>query len=196
MSNDKTVNKTRQRLMLGAIALIFFMPIAASWLLYFFTDIGKGDAASYGELISPPILMTDRELTDPLAGGADHRLHGKWNLIYIASAACEPACRTRLGEMMELKAGLGKDAARLQLLIGAAGVNEAGALRPFLQTYSESRILLFDYVADPANSGRFERGNLYLIDPLGNLMMKYSSSSRTEGIISDLKRLLRYSRIG
>lgn len=195
MNNDKTINKTRQRLMLGAIALIFFMPIAASWLLYYFTDVGKGDAASYGELISPPVAMADRDLVEPL-GSANHRLHGKWNLVYVASADCAQPCRTRLGEMMELKVGLGKDAARLQLLAGTASANETGALKPFLRTYSGSRILLFDYAADPADSGRFERENLYLIDPLGNLMMKYSSSSSTEGIIRDLKRLLRYSRIG
>lgn len=196
MNEHKVINKTRQRLVVSAIALIFFLPVAASWLIYYFTDIGKGDAASYGELISPPVMLADRELAESAAGGIVHKLYGKWNLVYIPAGDCTQPCRARLGEMLELRTILGKDAARIQLLVGIAETAGMAESDTFAGGYGDTRLLLFDYAADRAHQGLFEQENLYLIDPLGNMMMKYSATSSTEGIIRDLKRLLRYSRIG
>ena len=52
---------------------------------------------------------------------------------------------------------------------------------------------------------KFEIGNgdlpieaqrLYIIDPLGNLMMSYPPDINPRGIMKDLKKLLKFSRIG
>jgi hypothetical protein len=37
---------------------------------------------------------------------------------------------------------------------------------------------------------------VYLIDPLGNLMMSYASDAKPKGMLEDMKRLLRLSSIG
>ena len=59
----------------------------------------------------------------------------------------------------------------------------------------QSGDLIQDSVRDDRPFMRMER--LYLIDPLGNLMMSYAAADRAEsGIIKDLTRLLKYSRIG
>jgi hypothetical protein len=198
--------KGRQRLIILALALIFSLPFSASWIIYNFTDIGKGEVeGSYGQLIVPPVPMSNIRLQEPAAGGAGRDLHGKWNLLYITQAGCEPDCRDKLQQMSALRIALVKDTARLQLLLGTTESGSAGELHEFLAHYSEKRILLFPYInhavkedtgTGPAATPRFESGKLYLIDPLGNLMMSYPANSDPDGILRDLKRLLRYSRIG
>lgn len=197
MLTDKISRKNRQRLLLSAIMLIFAFPFGASWFIYKFTDIGKGDVAgSYGELIMPPVPLADIQLS--VQGDDARHLHGKWSLVYIAGPDCDQPCRSRLDGMMGLRTNLGKDSDRLQLLLGTvSGMSEDG-LKQFLQGYSGARILLFPWTELAPDSQRYalETGSLYLVDPLGNLMMHYSSASDPEGIIRDLKRLMRYSRIG
>ncbi len=41
-----------------------------------------------------------------------------------------------------------------------------------------------------------ETKKVYLIDPLGNLMMQYPADFKTRGLIRDLRHLLKWSRIG
>lgn len=194
MTPVKPANKGRQRLILLAIVLIFSMPFTASWIIYNFTDIGKGDAkGSYGQLILPPVLLPDVYLSPPAGNGDTQKLHGRWHLLYITAAECGPACRKRLQEMQELRISLGKDTGRVQLLLSTISAGSEKGLSDFLETYNGKRILLFRH---PGALYQFEQDELYLIDPLGNLMMRYSSGSSAEGILQDLKRLLRYSRIG
>ena len=78
------------------------------------------------------------------------------------------------------------------------------SIREYLGKYSGKRILLLPYAnADSlvgkravVNTGFLEPGKFYIIDPFGNLIMSYSADSDPDDLISDLKRLLRYSRIG
>jgi len=199
MLTEKIPRKNRQRLLLSALVLIFALPFGASWFIYKYTDIGKGDVAgSYGELIMPPVALADIQLSVSMQGDEARKLHGKWSLIYIAGNDCDQPCRSRLDGMMGLRLNLGKDTDRLQLLLGTVSGAAEDSLKQFLQGYSGARILLFPWSALAPDLQRYnlETGSLYLVDPLGNLMMRYSSASDPEGIIRDLKRLLRYSRIG
>lgn len=193
MRPEKPHSRTQQRLVISAIALIFFLPIAASWWIFNFTDIGKGDADSYGMLIEPPVPLTDRSLGSSTASAT---LHGKWSLVYVPSGECSQTCRARTDELTALRLSLDRDAARVQILLGSPEAGQTVRLQKFLATYTPPGLLLYDYSADPVAGRNLETGNVYLIDPLGNLIMKYTLAGTAEGIIRDLKRLLRYSRIG
>jgi cytochrome oxidase Cu insertion factor (SCO1/SenC/PrrC family) len=199
MLTEKITSRTKQRLLLSVITLIFALPFGASWFIYNFTDIGKGDVAgSYGELIVPPVPVADIELLATANGAETGHLHGKWSLVYIAGTDCDPPCRSRLDDMMGLRMNLGKDTARLQLLVGTLSAGSEPPLRQFLQDYAGDRVLFLPGTNMTVSMQEYalEAGRLYLVDPLGNIMMRYSSASDPEGIMRDLKRLLRYSRIG
>lgn len=193
MNPEKPQTRTPQRLMISAIALVFFLPIAASWWIYYFTDIGKGEAASFGELIEPPVPLANGLLTGAAEPAA---LHGKWSLVFVMSGDCPQSCQARLAELVTLRLSLDRDAGRVQNVIGMKGAPQTAALQTLLSTYTSPALLLYDYSIDPVASRHLEPGNIYLVDPLGNLIMKYSEASTADGIIRDLKRLLRYSRIG
>lgn len=191
------MNKTsgRPRLMLLALAVVFAAPFAGAWLIYHFTDIGQGSADnSYGELIQPPVKVQDQALKDP-GGGGEPTLHGKWSLVYFMPSDCDRACAGRLAAMREVRAMLVRDAARLQL-VAATATAGGESLPAGIPAAVHQGILLLEGFDRAAYPGAAADGSLFLIDPLGNLMMKYPPGSTSEGIVDDLKRLLRYSRIG
>lgn len=197
MNTEQTKGRTGQRLVLVAIALVFFLPIGGSWFIYNFTDIGREAAGgNYGELISPPRLLEDRDLVVAQTS-EPRRLHGKWSLVYLTDGDCGQDCRTRLDQMVAARLALGNNSARVQLLLATPAPDTVPALLQFLQGYPNRNVaILAEQAGFAQDAPAATTGRLYLIDPIGNLMMQYSSDSDPEGIIRDLKRLLRYSRIG
>jgi len=189
-------------LMLGIAAAPFLL----AWLLINFTDIGRSGApASHGTLVAPPFPLPDAVLHEPghepVAIAANHRLHRHWTLAHVAGASCDQACEAALLTMRQVRLALGRDAARVQRVLAV----DEGALDLLTprQRAEFAGLLLVEYArlardafrlpdgVDPRAAGR-----LYLVDPLGNLMMFYAPDADPAGIVKDLKRLLRYSRIG
>lgn len=189
--------KPRARLILILLVIIFAAPPLVSWLLFRFTDIGR-DAGAHGELIQPPRPLPDVTLIDGTGGRA--QLHGHWTLLYIASGACPDACTEALYRMRQVRLATGRNAARLQraLILTASGapLAQLAAEWPgqwFVEPGAGFSLEPFRLGAgdDPRIAGR-----LYLVDARGFLMMSYAPDAEPDGVISDLKRLLRYSRGG
>ncbi len=173
--------------------------------MYRFTDIGKSGSGSHGSLNNPPTPLADVVLLDPVAGVSNHRLYGKWSLLYLVKTECNIECKNNLNIMYSLWIALGADTPRLQRILGVLDIDDLGRIRNYIQDYQGQLVLMMDK-SDPANIFRpldteegdfpFTVGGLYLIDPLGNLMMFYPSETDPNGILKDLIRLLKYSRIG
>jgi hypothetical protein len=192
-----TARKTNGRLVLIALVLIFAAPPLVSWLLFTYTDIGRG--GGHGDLLQPSRPLPDAALVDGAGGTA--RLHGRWSLIYLAAGGCGNDCTAALYRMRQVRLATGRNSERLQRVIVFAG-----ATPPLAEIAADWPGQLF---ADPAaGPGSFDAfrvapdedplaaGRLYLVDPRGNLMMSYARDADPEGIIKDLRRLLRYSRSG
>lgn len=196
MKTEMISNKNRTRLILTMLMLIFAMPFAAAWFIYNFTDIGRTDkGGNYGELVVPPISIPDLKLLDSTFAETDHSLHGKWSLLYVTAGDCALECKRRLDVMQGMIYGLEKDSGRVQAIIAITEGTPGQGLQDYLGSNNGKKLLLLPD-QDSVKEDVFEPGKLYIIDPLGNLMMSYSSDSNLEGVTSDLKRLLRYSRIG
>jgi hypothetical protein len=201
MNNLKT-KKSGQKLTALMLIVVFALPFVGAWVIYSFTDFGSdGVNNSHGRLIMPPGQVPDVELIDPTASGNQLTLHGKWSLVYIASVACASDCEHALEIMRGTRAVLGNESYRLQLLLVIDKTNLTESVKSILR---EKRILTLDRIGiegldnreDLAVSGGLIEDRLFLIDPLGNLMMLYSTESTLAGVIKDIKRLLRNSRIG
>ena len=198
--------RMRQRLTLFAIVLVFAAPLLGAWLLYKFTDYGRGDtAASYGQLLQPARPLPDVELYNPVAGAPSERLHGKWTLLTLSGPECAKQCVDNLYRMRQIRLATGENLHRVQRLLAVYGAE----VEPFgaaLRNSYQGQLYVDGAALDPGDPGASMRlvpgedpvsaGRLYLVDPLGNLMMSYGRDALPGGIIKDLKRLLRYSRIG
>lgn len=211
MTNGNNISEAakirRGRLTIAVIVLLFSAPLLLSWWLLNYTGISETEGpAKHGELIDPPRPIEDMALFNPVSGESSARLHGKWSLVYLIDhGPCTDDCEGVLYKMRQLRLAMGEQTPRVQRVLinfgpdmellppamhenyrGQLTVNATDLNRPDL--LNQFRLTGAD---DPLAKGR-----LYLIDPLGNLMMAYPAATEPKGIIKDLKRLLRYSRIG
>lgn len=151
---------------------------------------------NYGELLEP------RPLPDPaltLADGTPFRLSslkGKWVLAMVDGAECDAYCEKKLITMRQLRLTQGKNMDRVERvwLISDEAAPRGAAVADYPGTWvarATGSALLPPFPARPAASD-----HIYLIDPLGNLMMRYPRDPDPQLMIKDLTRVLKASRIG
>ena len=194
-------------LILLLLFVVFAAPVLLSWFMFNYTDIGKNPPPrEYGALVVPPRPLPDWPLVNPLdETNADKRLHGKWSLVYLLNEACQEDCRRNLYKMRQLRLATGKYAHRLQRIVLVVNSDKDAIAREQLLDYA-GQLVLFPEDGDAEtvmtlfrlsdDDHPFGQRRLYLVDPLGNLMMSYEPATKPELIIKDLNRLLKYSRIG
>jgi cytochrome oxidase Cu insertion factor (SCO1/SenC/PrrC family) len=196
-----------KRLSVVGLLLIFASPILISWWLLNFTDYSRSDAAaSHGELIVPPRPLQNMSLVNPTQKAEKtYSLHGKWSLVYLITDVCDTDCGENLYKMRQLRLAAGEYAPRIQRVLVYTGKNVSPMNEEQMKNFPGQLLLSADQQGQLFSTKIFARmkdenpalkRRLYLVDPLGNLMMSYSAESDPAGIIKDLKRLLRYSRIG
>lgn len=186
------------------LAALFFVPLAVSFLLYYGGDgLGPSGRTNVGDLLDPARPLP--QLVLPLANGgatAPDFLQGKWTWAYLGNGRCDKRCRQALYLTRQSRIALNKDLDRVQrvflatadccdraflqakhpdLLVVDAGGGRADALLALFPAYGKA----------PGAAGR-----IYLIDPLGNLLMSYSAQAPDEALLLDLRKLLKLSHIG
>jgi cytochrome oxidase Cu insertion factor (SCO1/SenC/PrrC family) len=196
----------RQRRLLIGLALLFFAPLGLSFYLYY-SPAGwrPGNRVNHGELIDPPRPLP--ELTLPIAHGAagtgkpGFALKGKWTLLYVGAGSCNALCRSQLYETRQVRIALNRDMDRVQRVFVALGEccdwPFLDAQHPDLAT---SRAVdaapLLELLPSLNGIAPAAAERIYLIDPLGNLMMSYAPGAPPKGLLTDLKRLLGLSHVG
>lgn len=194
---DRKAGSKRSNLQAWGLFLLFFGPLAVAIYLYFDTDWRPGETGNHGELIVPAVPLPEAEL--PIAGGgrtdADFLRH-HWSLVYLGREGCGEACRDALYNGRQMRLALGRlmdRVERVYLYVGEPP--EAGFIA------AEHPDMLVVDAAGPeaaallaALTGRPE--GYWLVDPLGNAMMRYPVDQAPRGMLEDIKRLLRLSRIG
>ena len=198
----------RGKIMVLMIVLVFSAPLILSWgLLKLAGSDSDSKSTSNGFLIEPPRPIEDRDLFEPNSNQIFDRLHGKWTLVAITGAGpCGDECEEALYKMRQIRLAMGEHAPRVQRLLVTSAGGPVLLSDEQLSNYRGQLVLEMDgneggaqfleYFKLAEKESLESTKRLYLIDPLGNLMMMYSPEVDPRGIISDLKHLLRYSRIG
>lgn len=182
--------------MLGVL-LICAAPVIASYFTYYV--IRPEGRRNYGELIDPQRTLPDLVATAldgqvmPLAS-----LKGQWMLVSVAGGNCDAVCQQHLYLQRQLRESLGKEKDRLDwvwLVNDAAPVSVE--LMPALQKATVLRMdgaALQNWLA-PAKGHQMSE-HLYVVDPMGNWMMRFPAAMDASGAAKakrDLERLLRAS---
>ena len=198
----------RQRRVLIGLALMFFAPLGLAFYLYYGHGTWRpGGRVNTGDLIDPvrPLPALTLPLWD--SGNTDPNfLKGKWTLLYVAFGPCAEPCRNRLYDMRQIRLALDRDMKRVQrVFIADSGCCDAQFLH---QMHPDLIAIRAGAAAEPlltllpaldrltGTEGTAVPPRVYLIDPLGNLMMSYAAGAKPKGMLQDLKRLLRLSSIG
>lgn len=196
--------KPRKPAILVILFAVFALPPLLSWYAFNYTDLGKQrSTGEHGTLIAPPRPLPAWDLVG--RGGTITPLHGKWTLVYPLNGKCGEACLQNLYRMRQLRLATGKYADRVQRAVLVVSSDRNAVTGAQLQDYPGQLALFPENMDGDALRSLFELSagdrpfveeRLYLVDPLGNLMMSYARTADPKGIIKDLTRLLKYSRTG
>lgn len=178
-----------------AVLLVCAAPVIASYFTYYV--IRPEGRRNYGELIAP-----QRPLPALTAVASDGKritlpeLKGQWLLLSVAGGACDAACQQHLYFQRQLRESLGREKDRLDRvwLVSDEAVIPA-ALNTALQEATVLRVAGLDQWLQPA-AGHKLSDHLYVVDPMGNWMMRFPANMDAAGAAQakrDLERLLRAS---
>jgi hypothetical protein len=187
----------RGRLKMLLVLLVCASPVIASYLTYFV--IRPEGRTNYSSLIQPsrgmPVALNLTGLDGKAVAPA--ALRGQWLLVAVGPAACDAACEKRLYVQRQLREMLGREKARLdKLWLVTDGAPVAPALLAALQgagvtvLRAEGTVVTAWLVPE---AGRQLQEHLYVVDPMGEWMMRLPANVEPPRAKKDLDRLLRSS---
>jgi len=193
---------TQRRTLSGRIKMLLVLlvcasPVVASYFTYFV--IRPEGRTNYGTLITPSRSLPTVELRT-LAGQPvpAASLKGQWLLVTVGPSSCDAGCEQRLLQQRQLREMLGRESDRLDKVWLITDTSE---LKPALRNDIETGVPVKALRADGAvlsawlapEPGRALEDHLYLVDPMGEWMMRFPAAADPVRVKRDLNRLMRAS---
>lgn len=179
------------------VLLVCASPVVASYFMYYV--VRPEGRRNFGELINPqrPLPALATRTLDGKTGTLT-ALKDQWLLLSVAGGACDTRCEQNLYFQRQLRESLGREKDRLdRVWLVDDDIPVRPALLPALAAATVLRVQPGDLAQwlEPAPGKRLQ-DHLYLVDPLGNLMMRFPADMDAEAGAKakrDLDRLLRAS---
>lgn len=194
--------KTLSRTFLIAMFVVFFAPLFfAMWLFYGPNTWLSENTQNHGELIQPLRPLDEFSISSIAGKTWQHKdFLGMWTLLYLGDEHCDLYCEASLFKMRQVRLALGRERQRVQRkYLGVHTHANKRHLTEILTRYPGMQIDWFENkqikISLPQLQDMQEH-QIYVIDPLGNLMMLYNKKATARGMRNDLKRLLKVSKIG
>ncbi|CAM3644187.1 SCO family protein [Castellaniella denitrificans] len=197
--------RTRSIRPLVAILLVSLAPMVLALLAYYVPSLGlRPDTRTrYGQLIEPQRpIPGDLALRDEQGRPYDlNRLKGQWLLISAGPGACPESCVRGLFVLRNSHASQGKEVDRLERVWFIT--DDAPAAPVVGEAYAGTHVLRADparlaawLAPDAADPAAALAQGLWIVDPLGHLMMRFPDATQPEAVRDDIRTLLKNSRIG
>lgn len=119
-----------------------------------------------------------------------------WQLLVTAPDGCRGECRQLVYLARQLNIGLGREASRASHALATAGPLDADYEARLRREYPQLGIHSLDLQRYARSVTPTHEAQLWIVDPLGNLVLRYDSSTPGKAILEDLRLLLKLSRIG
>ncbi|NQD36917.1 hypothetical protein HPT27_07745 [Permianibacter sp. IMCC34836] len=182
----------RNRWKLIGILLVFILPVFFAYAGYFGGWFQNYARSNRGELLTPVPQIGNWQWQ--FNDGRTFETGGKWWLVYVHRGdACDASCQLQLYTLQQTWIGIGKDQDRVR--IGALGVAPDVKLPEQAERLNAS--------VEALNQNQVSGPAYYVIDPLGNVVLRYLAPSqqqdaieRSKDIRKDFQKLLRFSHIG
>lgn len=204
---NQTADKPRSIRPLILILIISVAPVIAAFVMYFNPSLQPGGSTNYGTFVDPQRpLPSNEELTVTTLDGQPfdlNKLRGQWLLVAADEAACPESCAKKLFILRNTHAMTGKNVKRVSRVWFVT--DDAPVPQQVLDAYAGTIMLR----AKPEQLDAFLAGQeldqgtepellepIWIIDPLGNLMMQYPKDPDPLKVRKDLGKLLHNSQIG
>ena len=201
---ENAARKLSRAKLLGLMGL-YAAPLILAWIWFLYVSNNEGAGVSVnGELIHPAVPLESFDLASAAKPdwGLDD-IRGKWSMVYFTDQECDQNCETALYNMRQIRLSTGRRMERVQRVLVTPAWQE---MQKKLQNASEGLqvvggdannigVLQSQFASAQSNMAVCERC-MYLVDPNGNLMMRFAADLPPAKILKDLKHLLKTSRIG
>ena len=167
-------------------------------VLLHFIDL-KPSGKSYGNLIQPPKSLQIPMLKDAQGKAFKPKQWKKiWSIVTIDNTGCAAQCAERVHMLKQVHTSMNKEIDRVQRVLLIPADIKIEAFDTLQKKYPDLIILIGSDVETTKFAAEFDtnKGSIFLVDPLGNLMMSYSGKFDPKGLRSDLARLLKNSWAG
>lgn len=189
--------KLSGRKILLILAVVFLLPFTTAALLHLL-DLKPG-GKSYGDLIQPPKNLQFPLLKDVQGKSfKSQQWLKKWSVVMVDSTNCAAPCQAKVQLLKQVHTSLNKESKRVQRVLLVPIDAQAETMNDLQKKYPDLIILAGADAETVKFAAEFNvtGGQVYLVDPLGNLMMSYSEKMDPKGLRSDLTRLLKNSWAG
>jgi cytochrome oxidase Cu insertion factor (SCO1/SenC/PrrC family) len=197
-NSNQAKKQNEGRWKLFAVLAVCAFPLIASYLTYYI--IKPQSRNNYGTLIDPRMYPVPQLRTSTLDGKpvALDAYKGKWVMLQVGDSECLDACKKQLFEMRQLRLMQGKEMDRIERVWLIT--DDKPVETTLIRQYDGMRILRARADALkawlPVEPNTTIADHIYLIDPLGNLMMRFPKDSDPNKVKKDLSKLLKASSIG
>jgi peroxiredoxin len=191
------------RTTLIAITALFLLPLLLAWFMYSGAiEYKPSSTRNFGRLVEPPIPVAWEETVlipdaDEASSGSGQAFSEHWVVLYWLPDSCLEACFLEASALRQIHLASGRHQPRIRI---ALLIRDSVSLE--VQATLRKIYPKFQLVGDPSGmlsaalkQAAKGKGRVYLIDPLGNIMMAYESGADPNHIRQDLKRLLTWSKL-
>ena len=193
--NLKTTQKPRGQLKLLAIIAIVVGPMLVAWILAK-SGYMPGSHTNRSDLVEPVITLDDwRVELEQVGYGAP------WRLLVTAPGECQEACLALLHEARQINVAIGREASRVQHLLATgdpASEIQLTQLHRDFPRMQQARLDPLAYLSSlSVHPAAWSEGpQLWLIDPLGRVVLHKDPAAPGKKLLDDLKHLLKVSKVG
>ncbi|QJD59747.1 hypothetical protein HG264_12940 [Pseudomonas sp. gcc21] len=189
-------NKPRGQLKLLAIISVVALPIVAAWVMAKF-DIGIPDTQkNKSDLVEPVVTAEDWNMQlEPVGYGAP------WRLVVTSADECTETCMSLVHEARQINVALGREAGRVTHVLASAQPQPAALSErlqsdfPRLEYSTLSTDAYIRSLNEHPQSWR-QGPQLWVIDPLGRIVLHQDPDEPGKQLLDDLKHLLKVSKVG
>lgn len=197
---------TRNRLLLSAIAVLFFAPLLLAVLMQSqWWNFEPGTTTNLGKLLDPPVALDAAALRESLAAAGNATEDGRatWLMLYVFPGDCAQGCQDDVSGLRQAHLALGRHREAATVALLSSRPIDAATRAQLQKIYPGFAIIRDDW--DTLRAGLAEavqriwpgtsdpEDHAFLIDPQGHIILAYAPGFDPNHVYQDLRHLLRYA---
>lgn len=200
--NNPIATNKRNPYTVWFVVIAFIAPVVLAYIMFFFVEVKS--FVNHGEILNPITHIGDYNLKDETGEVIPKtELTYKWRLISFLDKDCDKECESRLYDTRQIHISLGKNQHRLiRMFVHLEPASDALSeliteTHPdVIQVYGDEKFIT-DQLGNNIRAGVGIKDNeTYIMDPMGNVMMRFTQDQPNKEFLYDLKKLLKASQIG
>ena len=180
------------------VVFSFVAPVVLAYIMFYFVEVTS--FTNRGEIFKPVIAIETLGLRDESGVLIEKKeLTFKWRIYSFVGSDCDESCDKRLFEIRQIHTRLGKNAHRVLRVVVHLDKPDAAFAALLKNKYPETLNMIGDEATITqaiAHDAKIRDNEIYITDPMGHMMMRFTQDQPIIDINFDFRKLLKASQIG